>query len=203
MMSKLGRRRARAVVTAVAVAATTGVLAAGCTGGGDSDGGPRPTGAGSSDTPTVTTAVSVGKVVGRLPQAARDNLADEVGQVVDGWFDAAYLGGDYPRQAADFGDAWPGFTAGAAAEAKRDGDLMSNRDIAAEVDGVEATRKAVRFDVLAVRKKAAGVTAHVRLRFTTTGDLEKTVTVAGRLYLTRTKQGWQVFGYDVTKGGAR
>ena len=51
------------------------------------------------------------------------------------------------------------------------------------------------------RGKAAGVTARFVLRFRTTGDVTKQVTVSGRLFLTRSAGGaWQIFGYDVAKG---
>ena len=53
--------------------------------------------------------------------------------------------------------------------------------------------------MLSARSRPAGVTAHVVLRFATTGDTTEDVRVAGRLYLTKGEQGWQVFGYDVTK----
>jgi hypothetical protein len=136
-------------------------------------------------------------MAGRLPQARRQQLTADIQAVVDGWIDAAYVGGDYPR--TDFADSWPGFTARARAKAERDGDLMSNRDIGASIDGVEAEKRAVKLDVLSVDKKPVGVTARVVLRFATTGDTVQDVRVAGRLYLTKGKQGWQVFGYDVTK----
>ena len=145
----------------------------------------------------LTTQLTWGSMSGRLPQADRQALALDVRAVVDGWIDAAYLGGDYPR--TDFSGSWSGFTPGAQAQARRDGDLTSNRDIGASIDGVEAEQRDVALDVVTVRQRPVGVTARVVLRFSTTGDTPKTVRVAGRLYLTRGKQGWQVFGYDVTK----
>jgi hypothetical protein len=39
----------------------------------------------------------------------------------------------------------------------------------------------------------------VLVEFATTGDTTKEVRVSGRLFLTKGKQGWQVFGYDVAK----
>lgn len=148
--------------------------------------------------PAVETVVTWGKVTGTLPRDARRRLADQVRQVVDGWARAAYLGGDYPRR--DFSDSWPGFTSGAKELAHRDRALMSNEDIGDRIDGVEARRSRVRLDVLAVKKHAVGVTARVLLGFHTTGKVERDVRVQGRLYLTHTPRGWQVFGYDVTKG---
>jgi hypothetical protein len=148
--------------------------------------------------PAVETVVRLGRVTGRLPAEARTRLARQVGSVVDGWVKAAYLAGDYPRRG--FSDSWPGFTAGAQALARRDRALMSNQDIGERIDDVRARRSQVRLDVLAVRQHAVGVTARVVLGFRTTGTLERDVRVRGRLYLTHTGRGWQVFGYDVTKG---
>ncbi len=189
-------RRAYAAALAVLVLA----LGAGACSG-DSDDGPEPPAAvpsGSPSRPEVRTEVTFGKVTGTLPRAARHRLADRVGEVVDGWAEAAYLGGRYPRR--DFSDSWPGFTAGAKDEAHRDRALMSNEDIGRRIDGVEPRRSQVQIDVLAVRRHAVAVTARVLLRFRTSGDLERDVRVQGRLYLTPTPQGWRVFGYDMTKG---
>jgi hypothetical protein len=189
----------RAYVSALAaLALTLGVGA--CSGGDDDPDDPDagPSAPGASSAPAVETVVTFGRITGTLPKEGRDRLADQIGEVVDGWTDAAYLAGDYPRR--DFADAWPGFTPGAQEEARRDRALMSNEDIGERIDGVEARRSRVRLDVLAVRKHAVGVTAHVALSFRTTGDLARDVTVQGRLYLTHTERGWRVFGYDVTKG---
>ncbi len=191
----------RAYVAALAaLALTLGLTLGACSGGDDEpdDPGAAPSSAGAPAAPAVETVVAFGRVTGTLPREARTRLADQVVAVVDGWTEAAYLGGDYPRR--DFSDSWPGFTTGAQQEAHHDRALMSNEDIGDRIDGVEARRSRVRLDVLAVRKHAVGVTARVLLGFRTTGDLERDVRVAGRLYLTHTERGWRVFGYDVTKG---
>ena len=190
------RRRSYAA-TAAALVLTVAVGA--CRGGDDEppgEPGAAPTSSGAVS--EVETVVTFGRVTGSLPPDARDRLAEQVRSVVDGWAEAAYLGGSYPRR--DFADSWPGFTAGARQEAHRDRALMSNEDIGERIDGVQARRSRVRIDVLAVRKRAVGVTARVLLGFRTTGDLERDVRVQGRLYLTRTERGWRVFGYDMTKG---
>src|SRR3954469_23354682 len=90
-------------------------LSAGCTSDGEGD---RPAAApassGSSPTATprpVHTQVTLAHVVRSLPRDARQRLEQRVGKVVDGWIDAAYVGGDYPRH--DFSQAFPGFTKGA------------------------------------------------------------------------------------------
>ena len=194
------RPRRRAVSAAVAALLGLAVATAGCSGSdGGSDAGSGPSAASSSATEyPVDTQVSWGTVTGKLPAAGRQRLAAKVREVVDGWTEAAYLGGDYPRR--DFADSWPGFTPGAQEEARADRALMSNEDIGARIDGVDPYRSRVRIDVLAVHARPVGVTAHVALAFGTTGDLERDVRVEGRLYLTPTDHGWKVFAYDVTKG---
>ncbi|WP_028642474.1 hypothetical protein [Nocardioides sp. URHA0020] len=180
--------------------AVIGLATAGCTGSDDAEPDASPTSpsaASSSAAPAVTTRVSWGKGAGALPRTLRPRLVEDVQAVVDGWFDAAYLSGDYPR--SSFVGSWKGFTPGAQAQARRDGDLMSNRDIGADITGVTPVSRAVTLDVLSVRKRPVGVTARVDLRFATTGTTAQRVHVAGQLYLTNGKQGWQVFGYDVRK----
>ena len=148
--------------------------------------------------PPVETEAAMGRVTGQLPQEKRSKVRDQVAHAVDAWFDAAYVGGDYPRD--DFADAWPGFTTGAQAEAQGDKALMSNQDIGADIAGVEATARKVTVDVLAVRGKPSGATARFVLKFRTDGDVQRKVEVRGRLFLTPEADGWHIFGYDVTKG---
>ena len=57
--------------------------------------------------------------------------------MVDGWFDAAFVGGDWPR--SDLDQAYPHFSAGAARDAERDAGLMSNARYGERLDSVEAT----------------------------------------------------------------
>jgi hypothetical protein len=174
-----------------------------CTDDGGLDGagpdGGSPAGASATERP-VETRVSFGVLTGRLASDARQRLSSQVGDVVDGWIDAAYVGGDYPRR--DFSDVWPGFTAGAQQEARHDRALMSNEDVGDRIDGVELHKSTVKLDVLAVKQRPVGVTARVFIGFRTTGDVEREVRVKGRLFLTHTDRGWRVFGYDVTKGDA-
>jgi hypothetical protein len=192
------RERTRHGSWVIAALVVVGLATGGCSDGSDGGSGDAASTSSASAGPAeVVTAASLGQLAGGLPQARRDQLVGEVQQVVDGWIDAAYLSGDYPR--TDFAGSWPGFTARAQAKAERDGDLMSNRDIGASIDGVEPEKRQVTLDVLSIKKKPVGVTARVVLRFATTGETVKDVRVAGRLYLTKGTQGWQVFGYDVTK----
>lgn len=193
------RSTARRVMGATAVALALTLTAGACSGSDDAP--DEPDAAPSSATPTVPpveTTVLVGALTGRLPKAERAKVVDEVGAVVDGWTQAAYVGGDYPRR--DFADSWPGFTAGARALAQKDRALMSNQDLGDRIDGVEVKRSRVVLDVLSTQQLARAVTARVLLEFRTTGSVEKRVRVQGRLYLTHEDGGWQVFGYDMTKG---
>lgn len=149
----------------------------------------------------LVSRVTVSKVTGKLSGQRRRQLAKAVGAVVDGWWDAAYVGGEYPRR--DFKNAFPGFTKGAKAVAHRDRRLMTNLDIGARVEQVTATRRRVRVDALAVRGRPVGATARVILGFKTAGEVHRRVEVRGRLLLTRSEGRWRVFGYDLTKGRAR
>jgi hypothetical protein len=138
------------------------------------------------------------RVHGRLPDARRKAVRRQVASVVERWWDAAYLGGSYPR--TRFSHAFPGFTVGARARARQDERLMSNRDIGARIDSVTPQRASMRLDVLAVAGQARGVTARFVLRFSTTGPRAGTSVVRGRVFLTRRHGPWRVFGYAVTKG---
>jgi len=193
------RSTARRVTGATSLVLVLALSAGACR---DSEDAPaEPSAASSSATPTVPpveTKVLVGELTGRLPKPERAKVATEVGAVVDGWTQAAYVGGQYPRQ--DFADSWPGFTTVARKLAQQDQALMSNQDIGGRIDGVELRRSRVVLDVLAVKQLARAVTARVLLEFRTTGSVQKRVRVQGRLYLTHGDDGWQVFGYDMTKG---
>ncbi|MFT3872513.1 MAG: hypothetical protein QM714_07690 [Nocardioides sp.] len=181
----------------LAAAVTLGVaLVATACSGGDDDSPPGPS---SSAPAPISTTVKVGAVEGALPAKDAKQAADSVAAVVDGWLDAAFVGGDYPRD--DFADAFPGFTKGAAAQASQSLKLMSNADIGSRIDGVTVDKRAVAVDLLGVKKKPEGATARVRLVFDTTGDVERKVAVTGRLMLTPDSSGtWQIFGFDVAKG---
>lgn len=145
----------------------------------------------------ILTEATIGLVEGELPEKARTRLKTKIAGVVDRWFEAAYAG-EYPR--TDFSGAYPGFSRGAARMAARDGDLMSNAEVAERIEGVEFTKRRVRVDVLAVKRKAVGVTARFVLAQDTTGELEQSERISGNLYLTRRPGGWKIFGYDAKRG---
>jgi hypothetical protein len=194
-------RRAELLVVAILSAALS---VAACSG---DDGGPAdapPSGGAGASTatdntpPPLETTATLGKVRGQLPKGKRSKVRQQVAHAVDEWFDAAYVGGDYPRN--DFSTSWPGFTTGAKADAEGDKALMSNQDIGTDISAVKATARRVYVDVLAVRGHARGATARFVLKFKTDGDVQRKIEVSGRLFLTPSPDGWRIFGYDVTKG---
>jgi hypothetical protein len=197
--------------TTVAAALVALALTAGGCGGSDSSspqGAPSSPGASATDggSPPMATQVALGKVSGTIRKPYRKtfkkhrtSLETQVRTAVDGWFDGAFVGVGYP--ADSFPQAFDTFTDQAAADARRQKLLMTNWKWRKDIDGVTTTQRKVTLDVLAPRGRPAGVTARVRLKFTTTGHKKKRVTVTGRLFLTRNPQGhWQIFGYDVSKG---
>lgn len=154
---------------------------------------------GATETPSVTTATTLQNVGTRLDDGHRERLKAAITDVVDPWLDEAFLG-DFPR--ADYAAAFARFTPGAAEDAQRDLDLLTNAAIADQIDSATATRRRVRADVFAVDGHPRGVTAHVVLEFETAGGLEQTMRVRGDLYLVKEKGTWSVFGYDVDQAEA-
>ncbi len=148
--------------------------------------------------PPEPTTTKIHRVHGRLPDARRKAVRKQVGAAVDRWWDAAFLGGTYPR--SSFPDAFPGFTESAAERARSDKALLTNQTRGPHVDSVAATHRAVSLDILATGRQARAVTAHFVLRFDSTGDKAGTTTVRGRLFLTHQRGAWRIFGYDVAKG---
>lgn len=149
----------------------------------------------------LATRADIGTVVGRLPGTRRKVVREQVTEVLDRWWDAAYVGGAYPR--TDFG-RYPGFTPGAARRATYDRDLMSNADIGDHVVSVTPLMRRARLDLLAVDRRVRSVTARfdLRMRVDLAGAVapSRRLQVRGRVFLTRQPAGWRVFGYDVTKG---
>jgi hypothetical protein len=191
VMRRPGSGRARTAGALVAV-----LLAAGaCTG--DDDPKEAPETPSEEAVQEVQLTTRVGVVTGKLQPVRRRALAHRVGTIVDAWFDAAYLDGDYPR--TSFENAFPGFTTDAAALAKRDRDLLTNARLGSRIDGVVALRKTLKVDLLSPGRHPAGATARFRLAFRTTGDLERKVVVSGRLMLAPRHGVWKVFAYDVRR----
>ena len=178
-------------------------LVGGCTGDSEPTTKPSPSSSPTaSATPpapkSVPLKVVVTRVSGKLPEKSRPALEANVGKVVSAYVDGAFLGGDYPR--SDFGGAYGAFTSGAAGDARRDADLLTNRELGPSTESVRASRRTAYLSVLAPYKVAAGVTAKVDLVFVVDrGDqTAQRVRLAGRLLLTRNKSnGWSIFGYDL------
>lgn len=189
----------RIAATAVAVALLAVTSCSGDDGEGDADGPSAPAPTASTPPPLATTA-TIGLISGKLDPTKRTRLKQQVTEVVDDWLDAAYVGGDYPR--SNFADAYPHFSAGAARDARRDARLMSNATLGDRIETVEATQRRLRIDVLAVQRKAVGVTARFALTMDLAGEVNRSERVSGSLFLTFREGSWQVFGYDVQRGKA-
>ncbi len=159
-----------------------------------------------SSSPEVATVVSIDKVAGtgkasyhQTFHAHAKALSHDVGHAVDAWFDGGFLAVGYPT--SDYPDAFTTFTAQAKQDAMGQKALMTTGPLGDRIDGVTTLKRSVSLDVLAPRGRPAGVTARFVLRFATTGQVTKKVTVTGRLFLTQVAGGaWRIFGYDVAKG---
>ena len=161
-------RAGAAVLLFLALATTS------CSGDDDSDSGsPEPQSTASGSAFDIKTEATVEQVAGRLSRPERKQLARSVTKVAQQWFNAAYVGGDYPR--SDFRDAFPGFTRGARADAERDKDLMTNGRSAPR--STVSPRPAACSGSTSCRpnKRAVAATARFRLGFRTEGDLVRDV----------------------------
>jgi hypothetical protein len=201
-------------MTRSSAAALVAVLAlSGCSSSSDSSSPSAGPSSGASATfggnPPMATAVTIGHVAGAYRKPNRrqfhrhaQHLRKEVGAAVDAWFDGGFVGVSYPRDA--FPSAFRTFTSGARHDAERQKSLLTLWAWRHRIDGVVPIKREVALDVLAPHGRPAGVTARVRLRFRTTGDLTRKVTVTGRLFLTQdSRHRWRVFGFDVAKGSVR
>jgi hypothetical protein len=175
-----------------------------CTGGAEEPAATPPPSRSTGSTATLDARpapldVRVTRVAGKLPKRARPVLERRLGKVVGAYFDDAFLGGDYPR--SDFGNAFATFTASAAEQAHRDRRLTTNLALGPTTESVRPTRRAVWLAVLAPGRVAAGASARFELDYVADrGDRQaKQVRVTGRLLLTRTDNGWRVFGYRVAR----
>jgi hypothetical protein len=201
-MSSPPKRRRYQAFSLTALALLVAVSATGCSGDDEPAPSTEPSGslADPSDAPTleIEPVLESGAIVGRLPRKDRGRVEGVVSRTAVGFLEAAYLAGDYPR--SDFSGTFPGFTTGAATVARRDRNLLTNQRIGERIDGVTPTLLRVKVDLLAVHKRAVAATAHVKLRFRTSGDVTKRVSVQGELRLTKRDGDWKIFAYDLTKG---
>lgn len=182
------------------VVLTLGLLAgtSACSGGVDESERPRADESPSQAVDELATTLRTGQVAGKLPKQRRDATVEQIGAVVDGWIDAGFTGGEWPREIQG---AYADFTDRARRQARNDAELTSAAAFSEDVDSVRATKRVVRVDLAVHERKAVGATARVVLDLETSGELEESVQVRGRLFLTPAGDGWKIFGYNLTRGG--
>lgn len=209
-------------VIGCAVVLAIGLLS-GCTGDDESESGPTTTATSRPTAPPTTESVRGGgsvaelrvdrapapqttivrRVWGRWP-AADDaprtrRLVEQTGRAVRTWLDRGFVEVAYPSRRFD--GAFADFTPGAAALARRQASLTTNRSLGTRLVDVVATRRVVRVTAFAPRGTAVGATADVTLVLQGVGEAgrrNETVVLA-ELSLTRTNGRWKVFGYDVQR----
>ena len=197
--TRQSRPSVRRVATALTAAVLSGTLAlAGC-GGEPEKPAASPSPSPTPPPPTVKSAAKLIHVQGKFPKSRHQAVAANVAKVVDGWLQAAYVGGDYPRATSTYGNVFPGFSKGAIAQAGKQMSLMSNATIAPHIDGVKVVSSDVHVDLLANNNYPVGAIARVRLVYDTTGDRESRQTVRGSLDMVPTDKSWAVFGFNITR----
>lgn len=194
----------RPLLRRVAGAVTAGLLAAstaGCTGGHHRAGHESsPSGSPTAPASSATLHVQVTHVAGSLSSRRRSTLVAHVRRTLSGYAGAAFLAGRYPR--TDFRRSFGEFTSGAAARARQDQDLLTNRSLGATTRSVRLARGTAYVSVLAPGGRPAGATAAVHWVFVVErGDQPaQRVRLEGRLLLTKDKAGaWRIFGYRLTR----
>jgi hypothetical protein len=191
----------RRPVTALLVGAVLLTCLAACTGHGSASAPTvRPSRTVQAGPPSAPMRTLVTHVAGRLPAAGRRQLAAAVGQTISTYLDQAFLGGAYPR--SDFDGSFGAFTTGAAASARRDEALLTNRPLGPTTDRVRAARRTAYLSVLAPGSKVAGVSAALDVLL----DVHRgrraghRLHLRGHLLLTRRANGsWAIFGYDLNR----
>ena len=123
----------------------------------------------------------VTRVAGPLTDVRRDRVARRARAVVAGYLESAFL---------RTGDPFRAFTGEARRAARSDGELLTGSR------GVELRRAHAWFSVAAPGGRPVGLTARVLVEL---ADGRRAESVTGRLLLTRTADGWRVFGYDLAR----
>jgi len=190
--------RRRLAVPVVALA----LLAGACSGDDDDSSAPEPTN--QSGAPTLKQQpanldVKIARVSGALPTADAKAVSKRLGNVVATWFNGGFLSGDYPRSSFSGYDA--AFTPGAAKLAQRDSGVTTNAQLGSQWVEVVPTRQVVRLYVFAPGHRVSGATARVELVMVGAdeGGSASELAVTGELYLTKTKAGWRIFGFDLQR----
>ena len=131
----------------------------------------------------IATQTRIHRVYGRLPGARRKAVRRDVARVVDRWWEAAYLGGTYPR--TDLPGRVPRLHPRGHAPRACDTALMTNQTGGSRIESVTPLMRKVRLDLLAVGRRARSVTARFDLRFATTRAPSRAPRCAAALFLTR------------------
>jgi hypothetical protein len=143
---------------------------------------------------SVALQLSIGPGADDLATEARDELQNDVGQVLSTYVVAAFLG-SYPRD--DFVKALDAFTTGATPKAATDLEELTGAGFK-DADTVVASRLTASISAFAPGREALGASAHVDFAFDVTENgSTRVVTVQGRLMLTPVDGRWKIFGYHV------
>jgi hypothetical protein len=178
--------RARRVLVVAVVACVVAVC--GCTGDTDD---PAPPGDGPK---SAALQLSIGPGADDLATGTRDELQNDVGQVLSTYVVEAFLG-DYPRD--DFVKALDAFTSGVTQKAATDLEQITGAGFK-DADTVVASRLAASISAFAPGRDAVGASAHVDFVFDVTENgSTREVTVQGRLMLSPVDGQWKIFGYQL------
>jgi hypothetical protein len=201
------RERAATRAAAVAGSALLVLSATACTGEPEEQrqGSPRPT-----SSPTATGSapalreraapydIGYRRIAGSLPRRRSQDILRGLTRPVRVWVDRGFVDGPWPRER--FRPAFGPFTSELAPRVRRD-ELLTLQRQGPELTSVVPQRRRVAVSATARGGRPVGATAHVDLRFLTVDrqDDRRRIRVNGDLYLTRTKTGWQIFGYDLDR----
>lgn len=196
---------------------TLAVATTSCTG--DSAAPPRASVSGASRTPPATTAptptstasitrldkrdatleVTIRQLQGGVPSKARGRLRRAIGRPIASWVDAGFTAGPYPR--SGFRSAFSTWTPQAARLGRSDRDVTTNAALGPRVSDVSLDRASARLFVFASSGVTGGATAkvHLRLQESRSNGKVRAVVVSGSLYLTRQRNRWEIFGYDLSR----
>ena len=189
------RRGLAALSVSVLVATTLTGCSTGGSGAGDEGDGTLEASDITATALNVRTAVS--RVHGDLSGERRHRFAREAGELIAGYFSAAYL---QERSAPGYAAAFPGFTPGARRMAMQDVEVAADGGYA-WADEVEPLGAVAFLSVVAPEGRPVGATARVLLRLAVSeGERDRVVAVRGRLLLTPEQDRLQIFGYDLSVG---
>jgi len=197
MLGRVSDLRRRLAVPATALV----LLAGGCSDDDGEETTPEP--ADRAGAPTLRQQpaaldVEIARLSGALSKAAARDLSQRLGRVVATWFDGGFLTGDYPRKSFA---GYASFTPDAARLARRDAGVTTNAQLGSQWVQVVPTRQVVRLYVFAPAHRPSGATARIELVVVGIDDAgtASELAVTGELFLTKTDNGWRIFGYDLQR----